>query len=1346
MRLRFFAAFFIAICFVLSAPAQNSNSSSSNGSTSTATPAPTPSPQEVVAASQKAKDASAAATAVEQALPGYGALVLNAARYQKAIADITGSTTARPQAPIEDVRTLQATVLAVQQIDLVNAMTKAMAELDPNGGATKLEGKRKAVCDLLNDIKSPQQDVVDAIKACAKAKSDAADQSGLLKTQSDALNSALATIYSYFSRQFTLYSPKLDPLATMAAGNPDPSTLLQKLAPGLQAMRGVSENLDEYQSTWNSIKPVLAAWKIADPKADPSGNPAADTQLKDLKEKKIYKILPKLSAWFEVITASLTASASSLDGMLTAVGTDPAKNNAGALQSVSDRSSDVSNAQAIVNAWISMVGFLKDQEPSDFILKTTRSDVDALQKAINALRASISRLSDATAGDASTFETAQVSLYYFFDIPRLMQALNGNVRTIGGAAEAQQAATDQRKALTQAELDLGDAQATVNRYQKQVLDLQEQQRQLRQKLAGQNSSLSKLSNKLQNAQDAKKGSDDDLAAAQQASDADKSGAADRAKAKQTQAAGKLSQAQSDYDAAKADRDNTQAQLDGSQNQSDSLPAKLSSAQQALSDAQTAVSAQRRKMIVAAQAESDAFAFARDNAPFLYAPADAASTDPAKRVILYAFNDSKTIFMRGKPADLDRVKRIIAEFDKPAPQARLTLWTFQLNSVAGREDQLSGFSDKKKIQNAALRLNRAMEIIDEELGDTRARENTALTLLRELINNSVRKSAADYAKSPEYKNLGALLNGWSQDDKEKLQRVSFYDNQVLTQLGFNLAYPDLKLLRNLIPDPAGTTTLGEALLVLSLAPYDVREAVKLGFENNIESRLGDLRPAISNNLPAAKRQSWDKLSLVDVPQNAQLDLTWHALGVWEQKQQVRTTSGLTASQLEITRALVSAFLSRESKRAIDTLKGFSTEIDDINSRLNGLNITVAEMENRGKDKLKDQAKRDRLDQLQKKAMLTEAETDERNRLALEAIKQLPVDDQTFYPGYREDLLRLPIQRDRVKLRAADYLQQLPLYLLQQEDRVRYFPPSVLQYSARTVFESNAKLPDLQETLEALTLAESKILQSSGLSTASPRVAAADEMLKSLIIALEDDLGREFVQPMIRRLRFRLISEAGVNVGIVQRESMLATNRGKARIDPRASAQLSVGTEQDILTGVQQLAQLYATVQSGGALGVIGALQQQPREPAPEIYALTTGDKFEVTPIFDPSGQALRFKFDFVSTTNLKDPNGSTSAQLPRVERHTINTEVQLSNLETREISRFESNARLGRPTEYSGGVPVLKDIPYVRPYIPLIGWFVRKSGSNAVAQQSVIFGQTTIYPTIGALIDLVTDSGLQLHTN
>ncbi len=87
------------------------------------------------------------------------------------------------------------------------------------------------------------------------------------------------------------------------------------------------------------------------------------------------------------------------------------------------------------------------------------------------------------------------------------------------------------------------------------------------------------------------------------------------------------------------------------------------------------------------------------------------------------------------------------------------------------------------------------------------------------------------------------------------------------------------------------------------------------------------------------------------------------------------------------------------------------------------------------------------------------------------------------------------------------------------------------------------------------------------------------------------------------------------------------------------------------------------------------------------------------------------------------------------RHTVNTEVQLSNLEIREISRYESNAKVGIPTRYYGGIPLLTDIPGLKP-IPLIGWFVRRGGSNAEVQQSVIFGQTTIYPTIGSIVDLL----------
>jgi hypothetical protein len=41
------------------------------------------------------------------------------------------------------------------------------------------------------------------------------------------------------------------------------------------------------------------------------------------------------------------------------------------------------------------------------------------------------------------------------------------------------------------------------------------------------------------------------------------------------------------------------------------------------------------------------------------------------------------------------------------------------------------------------------------------------------------------------------------------------------------------------------------------------------------------------------------------------------------------------------------------------------------------------------------------------------------------------------------------------------------------------------------------------------------------------------------------------------------------------------------------------------------------------------------------------------------------------------------------------------------------------------------------YIPLVGWFVRTSGKAAITQESLIFGQTTMYPTIGDIMGLLT---------
>jgi hypothetical protein len=249
-----------------------------------------------------------------------------------------------------------------------------------------------------------------------------------------------------------------------------------------------------------------------------------------------------------------------------------------------------------------------------------------------------------------------------------------------------------------------------------------------------------------------------------------------------------------------------------------------------------------------------------------------------------------------------------------------------------------------------------------------------------------------------------------------------------------------------------------------------------------------------------------------------------------------------------------------------------------------------------------------------------------------------------------------------------------------------------------------------------------------------------MLEDYTTPIDDDTDSHFGQPMLEARRGEQ-KKNGIGFGVIQRPSVLATTRVVARVDPRATAEQSVGQDTNLIQGLQQIAQLTLDARTGNVGGVLGRFNELANEPnTAEIYGVTSGSAFQVTPIFDPTGQALRFKFDFVDTTLVREPRGTINARLPRVERHTVNTEVQLANLEIREVSRFESNSKIGLPTTYRGGLPILKDIPGVRP-IPLIGWFIRRKGSNEIAQRSLIFAQTTMSPTIGDILDLL-DTSLQ----
>src|SRR5262249_35118199 len=153
-----------------------------------------------------------------------------------------------------------------------------------------------------------------------------------------------------------------------------------------------------------------------------------------------------------------------------------------------------------------------------------------------------------------------------------------------------------------------------------------------------------------------------------------------------------------------------------------------------------------------------------------------------------------------------------------------------------------------------------------------------------------------------------------------------------------------------------------------------------------------------------------------------------------------------------------------------------------------------------------------------------------------------------------------------------------------------------------------------------------------------------------------LDEAFVEPMLDALREGFSEKKHIRVGTVNRTSILATNRLQARVDARSSAALSIGEQTDILQSVEQLANIYLTAQSGGALAALGGLKTLPHESQAEIYGITNNGTFEVRPVFDPSGQALRFTLDHVTANAIREPNGTVNPQFPHIERHTVNTEV------------------------------------------------------------------------------------------
>lgn len=301
-----------------------------------------------------------------------------------------------------------------------------------------------------------------------------------------------------------------------------------------------------------------------------------------------------------------------------------------------------------------------------------------------------------------------------------------------------------------------------------------------------------------------------------------------------------------------------------------------------------------------------------------------------------------------------------------------------------------------------------------------------------------------------------------------------------------------------------------------------------------------------------------------------------------------------------------------------------------------------------------------------------------------------------------------------------------------------------------------------------------------------IAQIDNYLKRLAIALEDDFKVQFYDPAFAEVR-RASREWDVNLGQIERTTILTNNRALAKVSPQATMEFDLPKRDIMITeamgGAKAIVNEYgALLQDPTFLSVTGMLSGSPAVggiaagsavpglpaqglsaagvrnvlpgqstdateqlmaqtggptrkfgsefekliPDPAVYKIETGTGFEIRPVIQPDGHSIVYDFDYMYTTNVREPVRPDEKHLGRVKRHFIHTEVQTSSFELREISRYQVALKVSRT---SRGVPLMEDIPAV-------GVLFRPLPSaESSLQQNIILGQSTVYPTLFDLMGL-----------
>lgn len=1069
---------------------------------------------------------------------------------------------------------------------------------------------------------------------------------------------------------------------------------------------------------------------------------------------------------------------------------------------------------------------------------TKPADLHALGKALkvgaDAVRPHLELAEDRLGGDRDNWRQAAIPIYYFGSVPRLMAALNLDSERYESSYFRD--IDSGRKALLDAEKLRDLSRAEANRLVSELA------------LAQQKIAAIDLRSRLNQTNAGRLGSEVERL--------DKAIAATPAGAKKTalEADRKAANDQkTTFDLAVATDGEEATRL---RNERTELEASVGKAATDLAAARKTLNDLRLSLSALAEDEVKAFRERVQRAPFWVSRARAASKDPVKRCEIFGYEDSLIVFVRGEERDLTMVRDIIRSFDRPTPQARLTLHTLQFNgtnpndmrgaavaierattelrgNLAMIQDVLRNAISKEVNRRATIaedaidlptgssfpgriyrgfyypreireELGLRLRHKDDDINNLCTVRNDFLTIrsfvalaagrlrgVEELTDGSARKklmaeiesafSHAEYLFAKAEFNqpaVVAIIAAKKPDDLSALQQ-SAAELRDIYRKEFGLKEAAAKLAKVIGMKPVGENPY------LKLVGH--LESIDLFLETEINTRNKPLKQL--NPDAVARIEFLTRYTLPDPAKGTTLGELLFIFSLGGQDSRERILHDFSSELLDLVRGAEPELTTKEFENFLERV----TEYFDGNARaltgadrgrpigVAGLAVACARVYGNVSENVLD--------------VRTKGLFPYFPRTVFGGFSPRTNGGPTSEPMTANQLEVLSAIRARVRTGIAAELKAriqgedsdpaeaavLAEYLAGRPFKVGKGASSVDTYESTLVTSSigatNQTLEQKRFDLGRLDQSTSWSVVSAASDESAGRIAAADDMIKRFITVLEDDLEHFLIAPTKDAMR-TAVSGRNVKFGSFQSTSLLASNRTAARFDASAIATLGQDPEAagKALQVGQQLGDLTNVISglvgnsAGGVapfalplirsttnpetradqfwkLGGIGLLASALFLPdthpkAAALYSLTSGGKFRVTPVLDPSGQALRFDLDYSLTTRVQEPTNTGSLELPLVERQSMNIPIQVSNLDFRQAAGFESNTKIGITPQYFGGIPFFKQLPLLKD-IPLIGYFSRSPGTPAVRQQTYVFVQSSIYPTVSDIVGLLVDSPLRL---